>query len=89
MNFTVQYFIDSVKRDLQNWENGNKEIENGTFKYDGSMPKSCVDALYKHKIIVCNDVLDYLNSLPDKNKVISTNVGLTEEGSKYYEMINK
>jgi predicted transcriptional regulator len=80
-------YIESTEHELKNWEKGLEEIQNGTFEYDDSMPKQCVDAMYEDKVKVCRAVLDYLNSL-DKDTILSDNVSLTEAGSRFYEMIN-
>lgn len=88
MDSTVKSYICSVESELLMWKKGLSKIKGGTFKYDDSMPKSCVDALYLHKVQNCKDVLKWLKTL-DNNLVISTNSGLTAEGSKYYELINR
>jgi len=80
-------FLESAKRDLVYWQNGLAEILNGTFKYDDSLPKSCVYALYKSKVATYKEVIDYLKSL-DENIIISTNIGATKEGLIYYDLVN-
>lgn len=87
MNLTVEFFIQSTERELKIWEKGIDEIKNGTFKYDDSMPKCCVVALYQSKVLTCNNTLKYLRTL-DENLVISTDRGTTEEGQIYYKLIN-
>lgn len=87
MEFTVEYFLKDAKYMLQRWQNDVEEIENGTFKYDGSMPKSCVDALCYSKVRTYKNVIAYLETLP-LDLVIQTSTGLTNEGSKYRELVN-
>lgn len=87
MKCSVQHYINSIETDLVNIRKSLSEIENGTFEYDDSMPKSCVDAMYLHKLKITLETLEYLNSLPNKDKIISTSISFTEEGSKYYELI--
>lgn len=86
--FKVEYYLESAKHSLAIWEKGVKEIEDGTFKYDGSMPESCTNALYYSKVEVYKDVIEYLESLP-LDLVLATSRGLTEEGVKYCKMVNK
>lgn len=88
MNFTVEYFLKDAKYMLNKWEEDVKTVESGTFKYDGSMPKSCVDALCYSKVRTYKNVIAYLETLP-MDLIIKTSVGLTEEGSKYYELVNR
>ena len=56
--FKVEYYLESAKHSLAIWEKGVKEIEDGTFKYDGSMPESCTNALYYSKVEVYKDVIE-------------------------------
>ena len=88
MILTAKHFLESSKVSLKNYKKGLEEIQNGTFEYDGSMRNSCVDALYAHKVKVYENVISFLESLPS-DCVLSTGTGLTEEGSKYYELVNK
>lgn len=87
MKFTVKNFIDSKVCELAQWERGLKEIEGGVFKYDGSMPKECIDAMYKNKVEKLNNIIKYLSSL-DANLVIQRDGGLSKEGEMYYRMVN-
>ena len=88
MKFTVEYFLKDANHMLGIWERDVKAIENGTYKYDGSMSKSCIDALCYSKVKTYKNVIAYLETLP-LDLVIQTSTGLTEEGSKYYELVNK
>ena len=72
MKITIGCLIKQEMVSLENWERGLEQINNGTFKYDGSMPKSCINALYKHKVKVYEDVLDYLRTFPEDKVVYDT-----------------
>lgn len=87
MKFTVEYFLKDAKYMLNKWEKDVEKVENGTYKYDGSMPKSCVDTLCYSKVRTYENVIAYLETLPN-DLVIQTSMGLTEEGSKYYKLVN-
>ena len=84
----AKFFLEDAKVSLAHFQKGLDEIKNGTFKYDGSMRNSCVDALYAHKVKVYEEVINYLETLDD-DCILSTGTGLTEEGSKYYDLVNK
>lgn len=88
MKFTVEYFLKDAKYMLERWQKDVEKIENGTFKYDSSMPKSCVDALYYSKVRTYENVIAYLETLP-LDLVIQTSTGLTNEGAKYRELVNQ
>jgi len=88
MILTAKHFLESSKVSLNHYKKGLDEIKNGTFKYDGSMSNSCVDALYAHKVKVYENVISFLETLPS-DCVLSTGTGLTEEGCKYYTLVNK
>lgn len=88
MKFTVKYFLDKAKHDLNYWQKKVKEIENKTFEYDGSMPKSCIDALCYHKVKNYENVIEYLEKLPE-DLVIQSSFGQTKEGSEYYRLVNR
>lgn len=88
MKFTVEHFLKDANYMLGIWERDVEAVENGTYKYDGSMPKSCVDALCYSKVKTYKNVIAYLETLP-LDLVIQTSTGLTKEGSKYYELVNK
>lgn len=88
MILTAKHYLESSKVSLNNFKKGLEEIKNGTFKYDGSMSNSCVNALYVHKVKVYEEVVNYLETL-DEDCVINTGRGLTEEGCKYYKLVNQ
>lgn len=64
MQFTVDDFLKESKYMLKKWEKEVQEIENGTFKYDNTMPKSCVNALCYSKVNTYKKVIAYLETLP-------------------------
>lgn len=88
MNFTVEHFLKDAKHMLKIWEKDIAAIESGTYEYDNSMTKSSINALCYSKVRTYNDVIKYLETLPS-DLVIQTNRGLTAEGCKYYELVNK
>ena len=88
MLFTVSEALHSAKLQLAYWKKRLEELNNGTVKYDGSMPKSCVNALIKHKAEVYTDLVNWLNTF-DKDEVISNGIGRTKIGAEYYTRINK
>lgn len=90
MILTIEKLIESEIVNLNNWEKGLEKIKNGTFKYDGSMPVSCVNALYRHKVKVYQDVIDYLKNFP-MNKVIydSNDRGYGEIYDTYLSLCNR
>lgn len=53
-----------------------------------SESKRLYELLCEHKLKITKETLDYLNTL-DRDLIIQTNTGLTDEGEKYYEMINR
>lgn len=87
MEFTVKYFLEDAKYMLERWQQKVEKVENGTFEYDGSMPKSCTDALCYSKVKTFKNVIAYLETLP-LDLVIQTSTGLTDEGVKYSELVN-
>ena len=88
MNFTVEWFLKDAKYMLAKWEKDVEKVENGTYPYDGSMPKTCVDALCYSKVQTYKNVIAYLETLP-KDLAIQTSRGCTKEGSEYYRLVNK
>lgn len=83
MVLTVENYLKSAKHELQYWRN-----EKYILNYDNSISKSCYNALINHKIKVFSDVIDYLKSLPS-NTVLTTGTGRTNEGSIYFDIVNK
>ena len=83
--FSISFYIRSVEHDLRRWHEGLKQIQEGTFKYDDSMPKSCTDALYVHKAEITMDVLEWLYSLDEDKERLMT----SEENSEYLRRVNR
>lgn len=88
MVLTTKNYLSSAERTLENFKKGLEEIKAGTFEYDSSMPKSCVDALYEHKVKVYEEAVNYLKTLPE-DLVLDSEFGSAEELSKYYEIVNR
>lgn len=88
MELTVGEITKNTEFTLKYWKKTAQEINAGVFQYDGTIPNSCMDALCNHKVKILEETLTYLESL-DKDLVISNGLGLSKEGVKYYELINK
>lgn len=87
MKFSTQFFINSTTASLEQYKELYKKILNGTYKYDDSLPKAIVDSLYKHKINVYTNVLEYLKTFP-KDKILGTDIGNGPELEEYYRLVN-
>lgn len=86
--FTVADYLKSAENTLDYWEKQLEKLKNGTIKYDGTLPKTCYNALIKSKIKVYEDVVTWLGTLPQNEKVADDN-GLTKIGGEYYKKVNK
>lgn len=87
MSYTVANYIKYTEQELSYWVEGVKSIIAGTYDFDGNMSRKRVKELHKHKTQVFFDALNYLKGLPN-DLVIVTENGRTEEGSKYFKIIN-
>lgn len=65
-----------------------QQIEECTFHYDGSMPESCVNAMYKAKVQQDAEVLEYLAQFPD-DLVMNDGYGYNKEYARYLEIVNQ
>lgn len=83
MILKVESYLKNAKHSLGYWK-----AKKANPKNDGSIPDSCYYALIEHKINVFNDVISYLESLP-KDTILTTDRGRTEEGVKYFDIVNK
>lgn len=81
MVLTVKWYKQSNETELKRWLNDYNSIQNGTYKYDGSLPVTCTNSLVNHKLQTCtiiNTVLGWFN----ENELVFTNNGNTTLG--YY-----
>lgn len=87
MVLTVKWFNESNERELQRWLNDYNEVQNGTYKYDGSIPKSYTDSLINTKIKTCIIVKTIL-SWYDEDVVVQTSSGNTALGYSLQQVRN-
>lgn len=85
--YTVADFLDSAKRSLKYWNGQMEKLNNGTLKYDGTLPKQAYNELIKSKVKLYTDIIAWLDSL-EKNEVMGDDVGLTKLGAEYYKRVN-
>lgn len=85
--YTVADYLQSAERTLKYWNGQLEKLNNGTLKYDGSVPNSSYDALIHSKVKLYTNVVDWLNTF-DKDEVVGDNVGLTKIGAEYYKRVN-
>lgn len=85
--YTVADYLKSANGQLKYWNGQLEKLNNGTLKYDGTVPNSCYDALIKSKVKLYTNVVDWLNTF-DKDEVMGDNVGLTKIGAEYYKRVN-
>lgn len=57
---TVKYFIDSNNKLIGKYQEEIRKIEQGTFGYDGTLPKVCVKPMYESKIAALTEANEYL-----------------------------
>lgn len=88
MDIKVSDYLSEAKHSLNYWEDKLKEVQEGTYEYDGTIPNSCWDALCERKVAIFKEAVSYLSSLPT-DKVLSTSVGLTKEAVEYYSIVNR
>ena len=88
MILTTKNYLSNTEVTLENFKKKLEEIKAGTFEYDGSIPKFCVDALYEHKVEVYEEAVNYLRTLPE-DLVLDSEFGSADELSKYYEIVNR
>lgn len=89
-DITVNDIIINKLVELNHWVKGYNQILKGTFKYDGSMPKECTDAMYRKKIDVMMSAITYLESLPsDLILYTAFSGGYNNEYAKYLEIVNQ
>ena len=87
-NITAGFLKESVKITAKVHVDNLRKIADGTFEYDGSMPKSCVDAMYKKKAEIDREVLEYLEQFPD-DFVMCDEIGYGKEYSGYLKILNQ
>lgn len=85
--FTVADYLESANRSLKYWNGQLEKLNNGTLKYDGSIPNSSYNALIRNKVKLYTSVVDWLENL-DKDEVMGDSVGLTKIGAEYYKKVN-
>lgn len=88
MATTIINLKESCESSLKHYENAVAEIEIGTYKFDGSMPESCIVALNNKKVAVYKQALDYLSQFPDDLEVVSR-YGYGKEYAGYLEIVNQ
>ena len=87
-NITAGFLKKSVKITAKIHADILRRINDGTFEYDGSMPKSCVDAMYNKKVENDREVLEYLEQFPD-DFVMCDEIGYGKEYSGYLKILNQ
>lgn len=70
MIITIKDLKDSNKQSKKVCEDRYRQMLNGTYTYDGSMPKSCVDALIEHKLKTSIIIEALLNTRQDDEVVM-------------------
>lgn len=85
--FTVADYLKSANGTLKYWNEQLEKLNNGTLKYDGTIPNSSYNALIKSKVRLYKDVVAWLENL-DKDEVMGGDVGLTKIGAEYYKRVN-
>lgn len=85
--YTVADYLASANRTLKHWNEQLEKLNNGTLKYDGSIPNSSYDALIKSKVKLYTSVVAWLENL-NKDEVMGDTVGLTKLGAEYYKKVN-
>lgn len=83
----VSSLLYSTRNSLRHFEEGLEKIKKGTFIYDGSMPESCIDALYESKVEVMKKTIEYLEGF-DEDFVMLGDRSMGKEGKKYFELVN-
>lgn len=84
----VGWELGSKLQSLNNWQKGLEEIQQGTFQYDNSMPKECIGALYKNKVELYTEIVNYLLTLELKLQWTS-NKGFYKEYVDYKNKIKE
>lgn len=84
----VGWTLGDILQRLEQYSEGLKEIQQGTFVYDNSLPKSCTIALYRHKVNKYIEVIQYLKTL-DMNMIWCSDVGYNEEYDTYLKLVNR
>jgi len=75
-------YIKNTEILLNNFTKNLEQINQGTFQYDGSMPNSCVDAMYKLKVEKYTKGLAYLKSLEPMTLFTYGHNVMVETGTK-------
>ena len=57
---TVRDLIAINKKLINRYQKAIKQIDNGTYQYDGSMPRECIKPMYISKIITHTEGNEYL-----------------------------
>lgn len=87
MEINVKYYKESNKVSLKRWLKDYNDIKEGVYKYDGSMPISCTNALVKYKLETCIMIESVLNWYED-DELIQTSNGYTQLGYSLQRITN-
>ena len=79
---TVKYHIDSNIKLMGKYQDEVIKIEQGTYGYDGTLPKACVKPMYEAKIARLIEANEYLKGFD--NEHILTD----DEQYKYLLIVN-
>lgn len=64
---TVKYYIESNTKLMGKYQDEVIKIEQGTFGYDGTLPKACVKPMYESKIAALMEAIEYLKGFADEH----------------------
>lgn len=79
---------NSCKLLIKHYEENVAKLDDGTYKFDGSMPESCIEALERKKLRTYKEALEHLSKIPDE-KIVVGERGYGAEYAKYLEIVNK
>ena len=64
---TAKYYIDSNTKLIGKYQDEVIKIEQGTFGYDGTLPKVCVKPMYESKIAALTEANEYLKGFANEH----------------------
>ena len=57
---TVRDYVSINKKLIDKYRKAIKDIDAGTYQYDGTMPKVCIKPMYVSKIVTLTEANEYL-----------------------------